>query len=112
MKRIFLVTLMAILLPATAFAGELSYKDRIGFESSFQKGCLKDFEKESYGFEKWQQEEFCKCSALFTGEVMTYQEIKYFIKNKRYPKSLIDKRDAASGRCIEELMKAWGYPQP
>lgn len=110
-KNVVAFVLLSLILPISAVAGELSYKDRVEFEKSFVRSCLKGFEKEDYGFEDWQKKEFCKCSAMFTGDMLTYDDIRAFVKKKSYPKSLLDKRDKASTRCIEELMKTWGYPQ-
>ena len=88
------------ILAAAVSAHEVSEDDRHAFEHKYSEQCLAR-EKNS-SLDPVQVRELCECVAKEDSKRLTIDEVRKFVRENKYPVSLMMKSDAASSVCSQD----------
>lgn len=98
---------------ANALAHEISKEDHHAFEHKYTEICTKRELKNSVNKEidRKRVTGYCECMAKDLSKYLTLTEVKKFLRENKYPQSLIIRSDIAAYRCVQtKSQKQMGAP--
>ena len=88
----------------------LDYSQRKSFEKTMIPACVKKQKGSAVnsGFEVWQMEEYCDCSALYVSSEIQVSDFVYLNKKRNFNRRTKVLLEVSAQKCMEELRTKWG----
>jgi hypothetical protein len=100
----FICSLGILALPAGARAHVISEADHHAFEHKFAEMCVEKekAKAQARAVNEMAVAELCECIAKEESKRLTIEEVRKFVKENKYPVSLMIKSNAATYTCIKK----------
>lgn len=87
----------------------LDYSQQKSFEKSMVRACFKKQKSiaTNSGFEDWQIEEYCDCSARYVSSKVQVSDVVYTTSNLNHNQHSKDILEIAAQKCSKELIRKW-----
>lgn len=101
---LYIGLLSTFILPARTWAHVISEADHHAFEHKFAEMCIEREKSKTEGtrINEMAITELCQCIAKEESKRLTLDEVKKFVRENKYPVSLMIKSNAASYTCIKQ----------
>jgi hypothetical protein len=88
----------------------LDYSQRKSFEKAMVRACVQKQKSRAVnsGFEDWQMEEYCDCSARNVSSKVQISDLVHMTKKRSYNRRTRDLLEISAQKCLDELMGKWG----
>jgi TPR repeat protein len=88
----------------------LDYSEQVALEKTMKRACVKKQKSKAVnaGFEDWQMEEFCDCSARYVSSNLQVSDVVYMTKRQNYNRRTRDLLEVSAQKCMVELRSKWG----
>lgn len=100
-----LLLIAALALPVTAQAHVISEADHHAFEHKFAEMCVEKEKQSLKGSGVYLSEvvALCECIAQEESKRITIEEVRKFVREDKYPASLMMKSNAATYTCLQKF---------
>ena len=88
----------------------LDYSQQKSFEKTMVRACIKKQKSRAInsGFEDWQVEEYCDCSARYVSSEIQVSDFVHMTKKRSYNRRTKDLIEISAQKCMDQLMVKWG----
>ena len=89
----------------------LDYSQQKSFEKTMIRACFKKHKSGAVnsGFEDWQMEEYCDCSARYVSSRILVSDFVHMTKRPNFNRRTRDLIEILGQKCMAELMVKWGF---
>jgi TPR repeat protein len=89
----------------------LDYSQQKSFEKTMTRACFKKQKSMEInsGFEDWQMEEYCDCSARYVSSRILVSDFVHLAKRKNFNRRTRDLVEIAGQKCMAQLKSKWGF---